>query len=128
LVRSHQDLEARLRLAALRGIQFLPDSDEILPESEPTLQEAVQTLQQVDPTVRVEIGGHTDSWSDPAHNRELSLRRAKAVRRYLVEHGVDGLMLIAAGYGETRPIASNDDPDGRFANRRIEFQVRGPVR
>ena len=124
----HLQLRLQLRLASLRGIHFLPGSDEILGDSIPTLQEALRILQQFDAEYRVEIGGHTDSWGDAAHNRELSLRRAKAVRRYLVEQGTPAAMLIATGYGESRPIADNDDADGLFANRRIEFQVRGPVR
>jgi len=122
------ELQARLRFYSLRGIQFLPESDQLRPESIPSLQEVLSTLQLLDAEHRVEIGGHTDSWGHAAHNRELSLRRANAVRLYLVEHGAPTAMLIATGYGDSRPIADNDDADGRFANRRIEFQVRGPVR
>jgi outer membrane protein OmpA-like peptidoglycan-associated protein len=122
------ELQARLRLAALRGIQFLPHSDEILPESDGVLEEALEALRLMDPALQVEVGGHTDSWGDAAHNHELSFRRAQAVCRYLVDRGVHGHRLVAAGYGDTRPVESNESPDGRFANRRIEFRVLGTVR
>ena len=122
------DLQARLRLASLQGIQFLPDGDEILPESEDVLNRASEALQMLASDAMIEIAGHTDSWGDPVSNRDLSLRRAKAVRRYLVSRGANASVLIATGYGESHPIADNESPDGRLANRRIEFQVRGPVR
>jgi outer membrane protein OmpA-like peptidoglycan-associated protein len=117
------DVQARLRLASLRGIQFLPKSAEIIEQSLPLLDEAIEILRNVH-RGEIEIAGHTDSWGYETDNLTLSQRRADAVRDYLVKHGVSPDLLKATGYGGSRPIADNMDPDGRFANRRIEFIVR----
>ena len=71
----------------------------------------------------IEIGGHTDNTGDPASNMQLSMQRADAVRQVLIGYGVDPAMLTARGYGETKPVASNDTPEGRFENRRIAYTV-----
>ena len=68
--------------------------------------------------------GHTDSIDSEEHNRDLSLRRAKAVREFLIERGVQPNILTAVGYGASRPIADNATELGRQQNRRIEFVVR----
>ncbi len=73
--------------------------------------------------VHIEISGHTDSSGDSAHNRLLSRQRAQSVVDFLVARGVDADQLSAVGYGESRPIASNDTRRGRRANRRIEFRA-----
>jgi OOP family OmpA-OmpF porin len=72
----------------------------------------------------VEIGGHTDSVGSDEANMNLSKRRADAVHAYLVEAGVDAARLSTEGYGESKPVASNDSEDGRAQNRRIEFLVK----
>ena len=72
----------------------------------------------------IEIGGHTDSVGNSESNMSLSKRRAEAVVAYLVEAGISDNRLSAEGYGETKPVASNDADDGRAQNRRIEFLVR----
>ncbi len=69
------------------------------------------------------ISGHTDSSGDARDNLELSAERAQAVKSFLMAQGVDENQLIPVGYGETRPIVSNETPDGRARNRRIEFTV-----
>jgi OOP family OmpA-OmpF porin len=71
-------------------------------------------------SVRIQISGHTDNVGNPQRNRALSQSRAEAVRAYLVEHGIDGSRVEAIGYGDTRPVASNDTEAGRQQNRRIE--------
>lgn len=73
----------------------------------------------------LEIAGHTDSVGDAAINQKLSQRRADAVRKYLVQSGVNPSRLKATGYGETQPVADNGSDSGRKANRRIEFRVLG---
>ena len=73
---------------------------------------------------RVRIEGHTDSRGSDEHNLDLSERRAAAVREYLIgEGGIAPERLESQGFGETVPIADNDDSDGRAVNRRVEFVI-----
>jgi outer membrane protein OmpA-like peptidoglycan-associated protein/uncharacterized protein YidB (DUF937 family) len=85
------------------------------------LQTAADRIKGLPAGTRIEVGGHTDNTGSAAANMALSQRRADAVRDALVKDGVDGSMLTTKGYGETKPIASNDTPDGRLQNRRTEF-------
>ena len=76
--------------------------------------------------IKVEIAGHTDNVSSAAFNMKLSLQRANAVKGFLTSKGIDPRRVTTVGYGEERPIASNDDEkDGRELNRRVEFKVIG---
>ncbi|MDI3493616.1 MAG: OmpA-OmpF porin, family, partial [Desulfomicrobiaceae bacterium] len=78
------------------------------------------------PGVKVEIDGHTDSIGSDEYNQKLSQRRAEAVRMYLVQKlGMNPSMLTAVGFGESKPIASNDTEEGRAKNRRIEAVLDG---
>jgi outer membrane protein OmpA-like peptidoglycan-associated protein len=74
-------------------------------------------------TLKIEIGGHTDSKGSDAYNEHLSKNRAESVVNYIVEQGVDKSRLTFKGYGESTPIASNDTEEGRQENRRVEFEV-----
>ncbi len=74
---------------------------------------------------RLEVAGHTDNVGDAAVNLKLSQRRADAVRKYLVQSGVEAEAVRAIGYGETQPVADNSTDQGREQNRRIEFRVLG---
>lgn len=69
----------------------------------------------------IEIGGHTDSLGAEASNQELSEARAQSVRDFLIGRGIAAEKMIAVGYGEAQPIATNDTPVGRAQNRRITF-------
>ena len=71
----------------------------------------------------IRVGAHTDASGDAVANLALSERRAGAVAAHLVELGVPSRRLVAEAFGETRPIASNDTPQGRRANRRVELDV-----
>ena len=73
------------------------------------------------PSLKLEIQGHTDNVGDDVLNMRLSLERAESVRRYLIDHGIAADRLVARGYGESRPTAGNGSAGGRSANRRIEF-------
>jgi OOP family OmpA-OmpF porin len=113
----------------LRGINFDFNKSNIKREFEPVLDEAARILQE-NPAVRVSVEGHTDSIGSEAYNQRLSERRANAVKRYLVAHGVAADRLEAVGKGESQPVAPNrtpdgkDNPEGRAMNRRVELKVR----
>lgn len=106
----------------LRNIFFETNSFVLKDESKVELNQLVQLLQQ-NPTLKILIGGHTDSeGSDPA-NLTLSDNRAKAVYEFLVSAGIAAARLSYKGFGETRPIAGNQTEEGRAQNRRTEFTV-----
>jgi outer membrane protein OmpA-like peptidoglycan-associated protein len=75
---------------------------------------------------RIRIQGHTDSTGTAAHNEELSLRRAQAVREVLLSRGVRQEQMIVEGVGEARPIADNSTANGRAKNRRVELHIDVP--
>ena len=102
------------------GINFDVDKSSIKPESMGTLNMIVQVLKE-NPEIKFEIDGHTDNSGTSAHNLELSQHRADAVKAQLISMGVDASRLSSKGFGDTKPIASNDSPDGKANNRRVEF-------
>jgi OOP family OmpA-OmpF porin len=106
----------------LRGVNFDFDKSNIRPDAAVILDEAVSALSGSSAAVSVE--GHTDWVGTDAYNQGLSERRANSVKRYLVEHGIDEARLSTVGYGESRPIASNETRDGRALNRRVELLVQ----
>ncbi|MDX1903498.1 MAG: OmpA family protein [Thermonemataceae bacterium] len=98
------------------------DKDFLRPESVTELERLVAFLEKY-PTLQVEIAGHTDAIGTDTKNQGLSERRATSVVRYLIERGINPKRLIAKGYGESKPIASNDNEEGRQLNRRTECVV-----
>ena len=106
--------------ARVYGINFDTDSDTIKDESKPTL-DLVASVLKSNADMKVTVEGHTDSTATPEHNQDLSTRRANAVRQYLVGAGIDAARLDAAGFGATKPVATNDNALGRAANRRVEL-------
>jgi len=104
-----------------RGILFDVNSANIRAESASTLEE-IGTMLREHQDLRLSIEGHTDSDGDDTYNLELSQQRAEAVRRHLVENfGIAPERLEAQGFGETRPVAPNDTPEGKQENRRVEI-------
>ena len=114
------DRLARDGRVATQGIYFATNSDRIRPESTPTLTEIADMLRD-HPELTLRIEGHTDADGDDAYNRELSERRAAAVKAYLVSRQVGAARLETAGLGETKPVAPNDTPEGKQQNRRVEL-------
>lgn len=114
------DLVQALNLAI---INFETGSANVAADGRALLQNVAASMKAAPPNTIIEIAGHTDSTGDPAANQTLSEDRAGSVLAILVENGVPPTMLVAKGYGDTKPVATNDTPDGRFKNRRIEFIV-----
>src|SRR5690606_13325919 len=88
----------------------------------PVLNSVGLVLKEFDKTV-VDVAGHTDSTGTEAVNNPLSQRRASSVASYLQSQGVSAQRFLINGYGSTRPVASNDSPDGRAMNRRVEITL-----
>lgn len=106
---------------SFEGCYFDFDRAVIKPEFYDILDNAAEVLKKINKVVTV--CGHTDSTGSDDYNLELSLRRAKAVRSYLMKKGVDGKMLKTKGYGERKPIADNSTKEGRAKNRRCELRL-----
>lgn len=103
------------------GILFDTGSDRLKPESAAVIQSIAKGL-ETNPALKLRIEGHTDSVGNAAQNLDLSRRRAEAVRAVLIsQFKVDAARLTTAGLGATKPLDTNDTPQGRSQNRRVEF-------
>ncbi|MCX7605915.1 MAG: FG-GAP-like repeat-containing protein [Bacteroidia bacterium] len=108
----------------LRNIYFDYDKATLRSESIEELERVVKFLNE-NPSLRVEIAGHTDSDGSDAYNLRLSQARAQSVVDYLISRGIDASRLVAKGYGESRPVAPNDTPENKQKNRRTELKILG---
>lgn len=115
-------VEIQQTMMDLRNTMFDFDKDVIKEAAKEPLNKVVAWLQE-HPKVKVEISGHTDNKGSDKYNQDLSERRARAVYNYFISQGVDKFRLAYAGYGKTRPIATNDTEEGRQMNRRVELNV-----
>jgi len=106
----------------LEGIEFDVDKDTIKRSSMAKLDKAVGVLKSHE-DIKIEIGGHTDSTGSREYNLDLSRRRARSVKEYLVGKGVSEKRVTTRGYGPDKPIADNETKEGRARNRRIEFVI-----
>jgi len=113
--------EVKKFTGVIKGINFDVDKDTIRPNSKGTLDSAVKVLKEFE--VRIEISGHTDADGSADHNRDLSKRRAEAVKKYLVDNGIAADRIETVGYGPDKPIADNKTKRGKAENRRIEFRL-----
>jgi outer membrane protein OmpA-like peptidoglycan-associated protein len=104
------------------NLNFYTGSTQLTPESQPTVTNLIAILKAY-PNTEVQLVGHTDNSGDPAANMKLSQDRANAVRDMLVDGGIDANRISTAGYGQDKPIASNDTGEGRAKNRRTELVV-----
>ena len=115
-------IEANSLLITLdSGILFDVDKYDLRPEAEEVLKNLAIVLKEADIKV-FEVDGHTDSDAGDKHNQVLSENRANAVKNFLTSQGITAEITIK-GYGKTRPIASNDTPEGKQKNRRVEIII-----
>lgn len=105
----------------LGGVPFDPGKWKLNPGVYPNLDDIVSVLKK-NPTMRVEIQGHTDSFGSLRYNTALSEKRAGAVMKYLLGKGIGKERLTSKGYGFSKPVATNDTPEGRVMNRRVELK------
>jgi outer membrane protein OmpA-like peptidoglycan-associated protein len=101
-------------------IHFEFNKDVIRPESFPVLDAVVDVLNK-NQDIKIEVQGHTDNKGTATYNKGLSNRRAASVMKYLTSHGISPGRLTSQGYGFDRPIVSNDTPQNRALNRRVQF-------
>ncbi|HSW11701.1 MAG TPA: OmpA family protein [Solimonas sp.] len=106
----------------LRGVKFEFDSDRLTEPAKLILNEVGETLKAY-PTVNVDLEGHTDNVGTDAYNLGLSERRANSVKAYLTGRSIDAKRMNPVGYGESRPIQTNETEEGREENRRVELKV-----
>ncbi|MGE0078257.1 MAG: OmpA family protein [Bacteroidales bacterium] len=109
-------------ILVLRNIFFELDSYELKPESTVELDKLVVVLKQ-NPSIKIEVGGHTDNQGTDEYNQKLSEQRAKSVADYLLSKQIERDRVKWAGYGETKPISTNSTPEGRAQNRRTEVKI-----
>lgn len=106
----------------LRNIFFDYNKATIREESTAELDRLEKVLNE-NPMIKVEISGHTDNVGGDAYNLNLSEQRAQSVVSHLKSKGIEASRMVATGYGETLPLATNDSPEGRQENRRTEFKI-----
>ncbi len=127
---AYQEIKKDLYLAPLEvgrtirinNVFFDLDKSSLKQESFEELNLLVGILEN-NPDLKIELGGHTDSQGSDDYNLTLSTDRAASVRAYLSEKGVATERLISKGYGESKPVASNDTEEGKALNRRVEFTI-----
>ncbi len=116
------------KIFVLQNIYFGLDSADIRPAAALELNKLAVLLND-NPEIKIELGSHTDSIASDSYNIQLSQRRARSTVNYLIKKGIDEKRLVAKGYGESKPIARNtnpdgtDNPEGRQRNRRTEFKI-----
>ena len=111
------------RIELGQKIQFALNKSEILPASFSLMDELAKTIKENPQVPKVSIEGHASNEGQAQHNLTLSKARAEAVRAYLVSKGVSADRLSSTGFGASKPIASNDNEEGREKNRRVEFHI-----
>jgi outer membrane protein OmpA-like peptidoglycan-associated protein len=111
-----------LRLT-LNSVLFETNKASLLPEGQRQVEEFAAIIQQSGGNRIVVVEGHTDNQGSKAYNQRLSVRRAKTIRKALINQGINSERLIAKGFGEKQPVATNATSAGRQQNRRVEIII-----
>ena len=104
----------------MNNLFFDTDKSDLLPYSIPELKRVAKIIKENN--LRVEIAGHTDNVGEDNYNMSLSLRRAEAVKSFLVKQGCPSNLFEVVGHGEAKPQTTNDTAEGRALNRRVEMR------
>lgn len=115
--------EDRLVVTMSDAVLFDENSAAVKTEAKDTLDQMADVIARY-PDTDILVKGHTDSTGTETKNQELSERRAKMVHNYLIARGVSASRITAIGFGETMPIVSNDTPQNRQKNRRVEIEIK----
>ncbi len=110
------------QVITLNNVFFKGRTAELLPESYPELNRFVKFLKE-NKKAYILVTGHTDNQGDPKELEKLSLERAQKIADYLIKHGIKEKRISVKGYGSSRPISFNKDPEGRARNNRIEVII-----
>jgi outer membrane protein OmpA-like peptidoglycan-associated protein len=110
------------QVVRLNNVFFDFDKWSLRPESFIELNRVIELLKE-NPAIVIEMSAHTDSRGSDDYNFKLSDNRARSVMEYIVAHGIDQSRISSKGYGETKPVATNETDDGRQLNRRVEFTI-----
>lgn len=110
------------QVVRLNNVFFDFDKYDLRPESFVELDRVVKLLNE-NPKIEIEMSAHTDSHGSDEYNFTLSDNRAKSVREYILSKGIPASRIISQGYGETKPVAPNDNAENRQLNRRVEFKI-----
>ncbi len=110
---------------AFENLLFETNSDVIINSSFPSLDELAKVLRN-NPKYKIHLEGHTDNVGDDNFNMDLSQRRSVSVKNYLSKKGVFADHILTDGFGETRPVSTNDSDEGRHKNRRVEMTIIYP--
>ena len=111
------------QIVILEKIEFDFDKATIKPESLPIVDAVAKVMKDHPEIQLIEVQGHTDNKGSPFYNRQLSDKRAKAVKDALIKRGVEAKRLRSKGYGQAKPIADNKTDEGRATNRRVQFDI-----
>jgi outer membrane protein OmpA-like peptidoglycan-associated protein len=122
-----------LEPVVIKNIYYEYNKWNLTDSSKTILDNTILKIMMDNPRIVVEISSHTDSVSGEEYNMKLSQKRAESAVNYLIDKGIDKERLVAKGYGKSKPIAPNtnpdgtDNPDGRQKNRRTEFKIIGSL-
>jgi outer membrane protein OmpA-like peptidoglycan-associated protein len=115
--------ENETKTVILKNVFFESGVADLKSISKSELDKLVILLNE-NPTMKIQINGHTDNVGNPETNQNLSLNRATSVMNYVIKNGIEAIRLTAKGFGESQPIDTNETAEGRKNNRRTEFLVK----
>ena len=116
--------DGEIKVEVPDDVLFDFDKSDLKADAQQVLEEVIDLLESLEDNTSIEINGHTDNQGDEEYNVVLSEKRAESVEAYLQENGnLDHLNISMNGYGMERPIASNEDEEGREKNRRVEIVI-----